>query len=57
MKLIRSSVLSVFFCLINLIVAQNLGEVAVANGLDTLVAAATATGQVAVFSQSDELSK
>jgi uncharacterized surface protein with fasciclin (FAS1) repeats len=39
------------------VVTQNLGEVALANGLKTLIAAATVTGQVAVFSQSGELSK
>ena len=50
-------VLSIFLCHINLAVAQNLGDVALANGFSTLVAAAVATGQIAVFSQPGPFSK
>ncbi len=39
------------------LIPQNLEEVALANGLDTLYAAAVATGQIAVFSQPAEWSK
>ncbi len=50
-------VLSVLACVATLVSAQSLVDVAAANGLSTLIAAATATGQAAALTAPGALSK